>query len=545
MKILRFKTFEFQAFKQAYVERCEEQLDRRQVTENEIARDTAADFVTFGWISQEELDAMPVLTDNDAPIIRKSMRMTENETRLMAKAYFLMDELAYRSILYTKDEQEKPRMAKMNAAIMKEIIGKDYKPILEAFTALTQIRCDESYDSKKAKAYEVISEVEEVDCPREIEGKVKEYRQRTGDLLSAASEEQQIKALTRLMRLDDPKASEETAGKFLKRYTQGLNNLKIKNEDGLNKGIEARREKAKTEKRKNGKPKDPGQIDIYYDMLQREARGRKSIYKIDSQGRMYHFLTALKRELKDHFTIDFALDCKNSHPLLFNYFLFQSRYCGPSRAYEISTFLHDLHESHPTWEGSGNYHNVGKYVREYLISRGLSECSVAVFTDDMLQYLYETTNGIFWDRVCAEHPDYDRSEIKANMFKEVFYSNTSEVFYKEYGKMFEKRYPMVYVEIIRWKTPEKYYDIQRYLQENGIEVKKPSASLSIALMHLEGRIFRAGLAALYRKRYHAIHIHDCIVIPAGNKHQPTPEEVERILMKEYKKYGLVPTLQVE
>ena len=140
----------------------------------------------------------------------------------------------------------------------------------------------------------------------------------------------------------------------------------------------------------------------------------------------------------------------------------------------------------------------------------------------------------FWDRICAEHPEYDRSDIKANMFKEVFYSNTSEVFYKEYGKMFEERYPMVYAEIVRWKTPDKYYDIQRYFLEAGLVVEKPSASLSIALMHLEGRIFRAALASLYRKRFNAVHIHDCIVIPAGNKRQPTPEQVAEILMKEYK-----------
>ena len=84
------------------------------------------------------------------------------------------------------------------------------------------------------------------------------------------------------------------------------------------------------------------------------------------------------------------------------------------------------------------------------------------------------------------------------------------------------------------------------MDENGIHPKKPTASLSVALMAFESRIFRSVLASLYRKRYHAVHIHDCIVIPqTGNTHQPTREEVERLLMKEYAKYGLVPTLKAE
>ena len=65
-------------------------------------------------------------------------------------------------------------------------------------------------------------------------------------------------------------------------------------------------------------------------------------------------------------------------------------------------------------------------------------------------------------------------------------------------------------------------------------------------MSLESRIFRSVLASLFKKRYYAVHIHDCIVIPeTGNKHQPTREEVERLLMKEYAKYGLVPTLKAD
>lgn len=546
MKILRFKTFDFQAFKNAYAKRCDEKRDTRKVLENEIARANAADFVEMGLMTQEELDDMPILGESDAPVVRKTIRMTQSDTRLMEKATYLMDEVIYRSILNARNDPDATGKAIMNARIMKDVLGRDYKPILEAFTDLNYTRCDETYESSTAKAYEVLDGIEETDCPPEIERKILEYQQKTKELLTIARKEQQIRTMTRLMRQQDPGATEEQAASFLKRYTAGLNKIKIADETGLNKAIPMLKAKAEKELNDKGKPKDPESIRIYFDALARTLREDKDIYVIDTQGRMYHFLTGLKRELKDYLTIDFSLDCKNSHPLLFNYILFFSKHCGPRDAYEISSRMKDIAPLVDGMDALGEYHYVGKSIRNLLISSGLKEAPLAVFTDDELKYIYETTNGLFWDNICREHPEYDRSDIKQKMFAEVFYSNTTRLVYKEYGKMFKDRYPNVYREIVRWKTPEKYYDIQRYLDDSGVIAKKPTASLSVALMSLESRIFRSVLASLYRKRYYAVHIHDCIVIPlTGNKHQPTREEVERLLMKEYAKYGLVPTLKAD
>lgn len=546
MKILRFKTFDFQAFKNAYAERCDEQRDTREVLENEIARANAADFVEMGLMTKEELDDMPVLGDSDAPVIRKTIRMTQSDTRLMEKATYLMDEVIYRSILNARNDPDATGKAIMNARIMKDVLGRDYKPILEAFTDLNYTRCDETYESSTAKAYEVLDGIEETDCPPEIERKILEYQQKTKELLTIARKEQQIRTMTRLMKQQDPGATEEQAASFLKRYTAGLNKIKIADETGLNRAIPILKAKAEKELNDKGKPKDPESIRIYFDALSRTLREDKDIYVIDTQGRMYHFLTGLKRELKDYLTIDFSLDCKNSHPLLFNYILFFSKHCGPRDAYEISSRMRDIAPLVDGMNALGEYHYVGKSIRNFLISSGIREAPLAVFTDDELKYIYETTNGVFWDNICREHPEYDRSDIKQKIFAEVFYSNTTRLVYKEYGKMFKDRYPNVYREIVRWKTPGKYYDIQRYLDDNGVYAKKPTASLSVALMSLESRIFRSVLASLYRKRYYAVHIHDCIVIPqTGNTHQPTREEVERLLMKEYAKYGLVPTLKAE
>ena len=537
MKILRFKTFDFQAFKSAYAKRCEEQRDRRPIIENEIARANAADFVENGWISPEELETMPVLTDADARVIRKHIRMTQSETRLMEKATYLMDEIIYRSVLYAEDDPQVSLKATMNASLMKDVLGRDYKTILEAFTDLKYVKCDETYSDAEAKSYYVQCEIEEVDCPREIEKKVAAYRQKTKDQLTKVIRDEQVREMTKTLKQNDPGATEETATKFIKRYVNGLNKIRIADEKGLNKEISALMN--------DTDPEHKEQTRIYYDYINRTLREEKDIYEIDTQGRMYHFLTSLKRELKYYLSISFSLDCKNSHPLLFNYILFYSHHYTPRLSYELSCLLHQLYYSlYSTDIFIGIYHYDGKYIRKYLINNGIKETFLAGFADDELQYIFETTNGVFWDNICREHPEYERSDIKQKMFAEVFYSNTPSTIYKEYGKVFEKRYPNVYGEIVRWKNPKDY--IKRYLTNNDICPEKPTASLSIALMSLESRIFTSVLASLYRKRYHAVHIHDCIVIPeTGNKHQPTREEVERIMMKEYAKYGLVPTLKAE
>ncbi len=556
MKILQFQTFDFQAFRCAYAKRCEEQRDRRPVMENEIARGNTADFVEFGWTPQEELDAMPVLTETEAPITRKAIRKTESETRLEEKATYLMNELIYKAVLFAKDDPELPLMAGLNASVMKEMIGRDYKPILEAFIDLNYIKFGKAHDIGSAMMYEVIDEIIETDCRKEIERKVEDYRQRTEERLTREEDKEQVKTLTRLMQIDDPKANDKTSTKFRTHYIKGLNKIRIVDEQGLNKAIPELKAKAEKELNKNGKPKDPESIRIYYDAIARTLREEKRIYRIDSQGRIYHALTGMKTELKQYLSIAYSLDAANSHPLLFNYILCLSHGVGISSSYKMSCLLQQLYNFSIKDKGRSNKknHYVGKYIRKYLIDNGIKEVEIAGFADDDLRSIYEKTNGRLWDNIWERHQEYDRGDIKVKMFKEVFYSNTPRMVYrhegvreeKVFGKMFKRRYPNVYKEIARWKHPEKHPDIQRYMDEKGVLAPKTTASLPIALMSLESRIFTSVLSSLFRKRYYAVHIHDCIVIPeTGNKHQPTREEVERLMMKEYAKYGLVPTLKAE
>ena len=68
--------------------------------------------------------------------------------------------------------------------------------------------------------------------------------------------------------------------------------------------------------------------------------------------------------------------------------------------------------------------------------------------------------------------------------------------------------------------------------------------LSWLLMRLEGRIFTNILMKLFNKRgLVVISIHDAIVVLKDNK--IGEEKIKEIMVKEYARYGLIPTLSTD
>lgn len=165
-------------------------------------------------------------------------------------------------------------------------------------------------------------------------------------------------------------------------------------------------------------------------------------------------------------------------------------------------------------------------------------------SDDELEYIYLTSTGRLWDEMTALHPDMDRNEVKVQMFQEVFYSNSPYAYHwKQWAVEFKKRFPTVYKRIGEWKSAKQSDGVKAYMEERGLTVDKPTASLSVAMMDLEARIFTTILKRLYAKRWNAIHIHDCIVIPKdGNANHPTETQVRSVMEDVYKDFGLSPTV---
>ena len=523
--IFQFRGFDFDEFKSRYMGNCAEQ---REIP------DPVDDLSIIGLAA-----APDSIVPREMPVIRRAIRATQSDTRLLSKVSFVIDILIRRAIIYSQGEKTTLPLANINAAVLKAVIGRDYKPILESLHQMGYIERYMPYNAGEATGYRVEiyeNEVIESAVPVEIRRDITKFRAEIKQRLDLHSKDRNRNNLRLAMSRTDADASDTASDAFILHYEKSLNKIRITDKAGFGQAI------AEIEK-------DKPLSKFYYSYIERSLEEYKSIYEIDPQGRFYHILTTLKRELKNYLNLAITLDCRNSHPTLFNIILFSSHCINHPLRVRLSRALHQLYQNliKEGKEISPIYHYVGKNIRNWLIDNGIEKDEIAVLSDDELEYIFQSLNGILWDKIHYEHPELTRDNIKKTMFQEVFYSNKPQLTHKEYGKIFAVHYPTVYAEIKRWKAPGKYPYIQWFLNSQKVNYQnKPTAALSLTLMTIEANIFRSALASLYRKRYHAVHIHDCIVIPdTGNKNMPTREEVERILLAEYAKYGLIPTLSAD
>ena len=303
---------------------------------------------------------------------------------------------------------------------------------------------------------------------------------------------------------------------FQKQYEISLSKIHIANKQGFQAFVEQRLEE-----------KPEGRL--YYEYIREGLEEKqKHIQKIDAAGRIYHILTNAKREVKQYLNIAISADCKNSHPMLFNFFIFRSHGINYEDAYQISLAMHSIENA------SQLRKSLSKLVASNLLD---------LFKYDELKYIYETSTGQFWDNIVKKFPEYDRAQVKDKMFAEVFYSKTHQVKgYQIFGRKFQKQFPNVMRLIKAWKKEENRAWIDAYMSKRNLSYSKPEAALSIAMMNLEARIFGEVLKRMYSKRWRAFHIHDCIIVPqTTGKNQPTRDEVISIMKDVYKVCGLLPT----
>ena len=313
-----------------------------------------------------------------------------------------------------------------------------------------------------------------------------------------------------------PLISNRFGADFQKQYEVSLSKIRLVDKQGFQAFVERRLEE-----------KPEGRL--YYEYIREGLLEKeKHIHKIDASGRIYHILTNAKREIKQFLNIAISADCKNSHPVLFNYFIFKSHNISRNDAYSISLAMHGIDDA--------------SSIRASL-SKVISSNLLGSFKDDELKYIYETSTGQFWDNIVREFPEYNRTEVKEKMFAEVFYSNSHQVkHYQSFARRFQKQFPNVMRLIKAWKKKENQAWIDAYMSKRNLSYSKPEAALSIAMMNLEARIFGEMLRRMYRKRWRAFHIHDCIIVPqTTSKNQPTREEVIGIMRDVYKECGLLPT----
>ena len=473
---------------------------------------------------EKEIDANSIsVYGNVEPIyiqIREPREPLMDDTRIKRKAIYLVHTIAYRQ---ATNRDNSPDGATIWTKILQGVIYEDYYELVKALEQLGYIKVSPYIIGKSSRRYKIFGSITTIECSdKTISGYINKAKKLLKEVV--------------LKRLAEPEFKALYGDTFAETYIKNLNKFKIKDEKGFNKYANEQIALQPTK-------------ESYYNFIKESFKSNLKIYSIDGNNRIYHLLTSLERELKQFINIRFSLDCKNSHPLLFNYFIFNSKGISIELSYLISSILFNIDYSF-IYSISNNHYDIEKLCN-ILIDNNINKSIIAKFAPDELLYLWKTTTGRFWDDIVKENSGrYKRSVVKKRMFAQVFYSKKEKD--ALFATQFKRDYPNVYNLIIRWKEPSKYKDLndcllarnKAVLLDGKAYTQNPETALPNIMMYLESEIFREVLKSLYRKRISAVHIHDAIVIPY-TRAKVDVEQVESVMRDVYKKYGLHPTFSVD
>ena len=469
---------------------------------------------------EKEVDANSIsVYGNEVKYVqtRKPRKPLKDDTSIINKTKYLVHTIAFKQLI---NKEDNVNGVSLLSKILQDVIGLDAYELLKALDILEYIKISKQYIiGKSARRYEILGNIHQT---RETNRVVKEYIEKTKKILKE----------TIRKKMETSEFKSMYGNSFAETYIKNLNKFNI-NEEKLDKI-------AKRQKR-------IGKIH-YYEFIKESFKDNLKIYSIDNNNRFYHILTSLKRELKQYVNINFSIDCKNSHPLIFNYFIYSNKGISIELSYLISSILYKINKSSIITHN--NHYNIEELCN-ILNNSGVNKSIIAKFTQDELLYLWKTTTGRFWDDIVAENDGkYKRSVIKKRMFAQVFYAKKEKD--SLFARQFKRDFPNVYTLILRWKQPLLYADLQQNLLARKKAVKlgdvtymsKQETALPNIMMNIEAEIFGEILKSLYKKRISAVHIHDCIVTPK-TRTQVEEQKVEDVMRAVYKKFGLHPTLSVD
>lgn len=287
--------------------------------------------------------------------------------------------------------------------------------------------------------------------------------------------------------------------KFTDHYNDCLKSLRLTDKEGAQKYISD-----------NLKNKSTHKYHYYSACVNDFNADKMGIYNIDEQGRIYHFLTSLPKELRQYYNIKYELDVANSHPLLINYNLINY--------YNINNNILLLLYSNSI------YHYDGEYLCKLLKDNNIEINDIPI---DVIEYIAKTQHGKFYDDFIGEFSDIERNEIKKKVFSQVFYSHVDDVYVTKFCKAFKKRYPNVWKVIYKLK-------------------EKTDDKLPHAMMKNESILFRPILIECWRRGWKVVNLHDALIVFDVKENETVGvEELKSIIKAVYNKHNLYPTVKLE
>ena len=438
----------------------------------------------------------------------KAKKGVKDKTKIKWKVQYLQD------VIIRRASSKKHGAFSLNSQILKAVVGDEYKVMLDILRNMEYLILGDGRNGQVVNKYYYY----EWGGYSTIYSLPKDKIVEVVDITNITIQKYLSKEKEKISELRNkyvyPELYSRYGENFSVEYEKSLKQIKVRDSKGLNAYIRERIEE------------NPQSIHYYTYLKNKLSDKNKIIQRVDNAGRIYHILTNADRNIKKFLNIEISADCKNSHPLLLNHFIFRWHGISLEDSYTISSAMHRIPET-----------DIRKNLQT-MVTNSLLES----LKDDELEYMYLTSNGMLWDRIMGKHPDIDRNEVKEKMFAEVFYSNETKIRkWQPYATEFNERFPNVMNLILYWKNSENEH-VKTYMDKHNLISTKPTASLSISMMNLESRIFGEILKRIYKKKWKAIHIHDCIIVPeTENKKKPTKEDIMNIMKDVYQVCGLHPT----
>lgn len=255
----------------------------------------------------------------------------------------------------------------------------------------------------------------------------------------------------------------------------------------------------------------------YYErIIEKYQQHNFRITSIDHNNRIYSILTSTPRELKNFLNIAYTIDIKNSHPLLFNKYIMDHYGIDSSILNHLITINKDTLP----------IRYVGKYLHKILKDSGINKEEIIHIPLDILEYIYKTSKGVFWDDFKSQFKYLSRQDVKITLFREVFYTKSLTKRGKRFGQLFKKHYPSV----------NKI--ITEFIRKDKSKTKLPNT-----LMSFESKLFQTILEKLYKGKFKVLSIHDAVIVLNVPQNQNcTPELVTSVIEEVYKEYSLYPSI---
>lgn len=419
-------------------------------------------------------------------VVVKEAKAAPRRSILVHKYKYIVHEIIMRC------RASKDNSVQMNYTRYASVLGRDYGDMLYNLDKMGIICLGTTYTMGKSSRH--ISLVDwNIDFVEDCNIKVIEY----ADRIKATY----LESVKRYIKQGDN-------SDFIKMYNKCLSKLELIKRDEALDYIETRKTSFPTEH----------SCFYYKSRIEDFNKNDLLVSSIDDNGRIYHYLTNLPKSLKKFFNIRCQLDIANSHPVLFSYYLIH--YYNINK--DIIKFLNNIQ-----YKDILEYHNKGKQLRKLLKNNNIEVRESKSLPNDVLYYVFATMKGRFWDEFVEIFKTMDRGEVKSTLFREVFYSHSTTTRNRPYAKQFAEIYPNVWHAIRQMK-------------------KESNGNLPNKMMGFESKLFGSILRRCFVKGWCVVSIHDAIIVlDVPENEQLDIDELCGIMMEEYAKYGLYPTISQE